>query len=128
MSNRGNIGIFWYDTEKDNLFGVRMTEPVNNPDVFGTLHRDVWNEEHNKCFNQYGELVEEDSPFRTNDYTLVPRGRVSYENGTYKLYIGSWVHDYPNVIELVLKTFSINSDDLVVAVNEHWEIGHGWSE
>ena len=72
------VGIFWYDPDQNELFGVRSNaaeettyhkEDNTNREIRTTrfLHYAVWQKECNKG---------KDNRFQTMDYTKYPRGRV----------------------------------------------------
>ena len=121
------IGIFWYDPVKDELFGVNKMDPNfipfsqgydGNIKQYPTLHRDVWKHEFGKG---------RDDRF-VGDYTRVPRGRVcEYENEGFKVFVGDWIDDYPQVKEQIIYDFEL-PEDVEFKKDCHWNLGHGWSE
>lgn len=81
------IGIFWYDTNNNQLFGInKMDEELkdfvknsDNEDVksYPKMHKQIWKKE---------SFRGRDKRF-VGDYTLIPRGRVSYiKNRVYSIY------------------------------------------
>ena len=124
------VGIFWYDVNKNELFGVRQTHADEakwyhsgqfNTDIRTErdLHKDVWKKEfyrgRDKRFN--------------GDHTLVPRGRVfEFKDEGFRVYIGRWINDYPNVKELIIDEFELPKDKTKFFIDSHWDIGHGWSQ
>lgn len=124
------VGIFWYDPEEDDLFGVysSLAEDMKfyESTMFGgmartcrPLHYSIWQKECNRG---------RDKRFQTMDYTKYPRGRVFEVQGQgFVVCVGSWINDYPSVKELVLEEFQL-PDDTEFLIDSHWELGHGWSD
>lgn len=122
------IGIFWYDADKDDLFGVNKTDAEDVPFVDGYdgkikqykyLHKDIWTKEFKKG---------KDDRF-VGDYTRIPRGRVCQyddERG-FTVFVGEWIDSYPQVKEQVVYEFNLPENTNFVK-DEHWNIGHGWSD
>lgn len=124
------VGIFWYDPEADELFGVYsvLAEDAKfyESTMFGAmtrtcrpLHYSIWQKECNRG---------KDKRFQTMDYTKYPRGRVfEVKDQGFVVCIGSWINDYPSVKNLVLDEFQL-PDDTEFLIDSHWELGHGWSD
>lgn len=127
--NNALLGIFWYDDNKKELFGVKssLSDGVKwyhsstwntNVRTEPRLHEQIWQKEY---FRQ------KDKRFR-GDYTRIPRGRIfEFENEGFKVLTGSWIDDYPNVRELILDEFELPQDTEFMQ-DSHWDIGHGWSQ
>ena len=122
------VGIFWYDENNDKLFGVTKIEAseiqfnFNGFKTIKTLHKTWWQREKNRCLSKG-----EDIGIFNIDYTQVPRGRIFQDkNGTFQLMCGSWINEH--IIDLVKEEFDLQNVLLEVNKDEHWEIGHGWSE
>ena len=123
------VGIFWYDTNTNSLFGVCSTPSSDrqwyksntfNDDVRTDkrLHQSVWKREFFKGNKKF-----------TGDYTKVPRGRVfEFKHNGFVVFTGSWINDYPSVKDDILKAFNLPEDNTTFRIDEHWEIGHGWSQ
>lgn len=119
------IGIFWFNQNTKKLFGVRSMAADSIPfdsnglRVYPELHRDIWD-----------EVVDDNPEFLGQDYTLIPRGRVTEVYGEgFELWVGSWVIRWKNIlIPQVEKKFNLSDYTLRLVVKKHWEIGHGWSE
>ena len=124
------VAIFWYDTNKDELFGVRMTHASDakwyESSQFNAivktekdLHKNVWNKEKHRG---------KDKRFK-GDHTLVPRGRVfEFKDDGFRVYTGSWINNYPEAKELILDEFELPKDNTTFIQDSHWDIGHGWSQ
>lgn len=123
------LGIFWYDTKNDELFGDRSFECDTVPfrsdgsRTYNKLHKDVWNRESYKARAQ-GRATK-----FSGDYTQIPRGRIfQYDDGHFEVMVGSWINNYPSVKQLVIDRFDLPPDDTQFVVDSHWELGHGWSD
>lgn len=123
------VGSFWYDPDKDELFGIYSVladrEKFYKSKLFnqkvrtGTkLHKDIWRKE---------QFKKKDRRFN-GDHTLVPRGRVfQLEDGSFKVMVGDWIDEYPQVKDEVLFEFQLPEDTEFVK-DEHWNIGRGFSD
>lgn len=123
------VGSFWYDPNKDELFGIYSVladrEEFYKSKLFdqkvrtGTkLHKDVWRKE---------QFKKKDRRFN-GDHTLVPRGRVfQLEDGSFKVMVGDWFDEYPQVKDEILFEFQLPEDTEFVK-DEHWNIGRGFSD
>ena len=118
------VGIFWYDADNNELFGVRSTiaddtkyykSEKSNQEVRTTkfLHYAVWQKECNKGH---------DARFKTMNYTNVPRGRVfQCDDGNFLVGVGSWVLNFPQVQDMILVEFNLPKDNTSFVISEHWE-------
>ena len=124
------VGIFWYDPENDELFGIKSADvndvPFYRSNLFGgkevktcrPLHYKVWEKEHYRG---------KDRRFQ-GDYTLVPRGRVFLVKGEgFIVVVGDWINDYPQAKSLILDEFNL-PESTEFRIDEHWSLGHGWSD
>lgn len=123
------VGIFWYDPEADDLFGVKSASvddvPYYRSTLFGTevktckpLHYKVWEREYFRG---------KDKRFQ-GDYTRVPRGRIFYvKDRGFVVITGSWIDDYPEAKEIIRYEFKL-PEDTEFQIDSHWDIGHGWSD
>ena len=124
------VGIFWYDTKENELFGVKSTLAREarwyTSHQFNTtvrtetrLHKQVWQKEFFK---------RKDKRFQ-GDYTQVPRGRIfEFKNDGFKVFTGSWINDYPECKNLIMYEFQLPENNTKFVQDEHWDIGHGWSD
>ena len=127
--NDPEVGIFWYDVDDEELFGViSETASTLKPyfsDMFNAfakttnkLHYAIWQKNANKG---------RDDRFQTN-YTTIPRGRVfEVEGKGFIVCVGKWINDYPNAKEEILNEFNL-PDDTEFLIDSHWDLGHGWSD
>jgi hypothetical protein len=127
--NEPEVGIFWYDVEDNELFGVvSETASTLKPyfsDMFNAnaittnkLHYAIWQKNANKC---------RDDRFQ-NDYTKVPRGRVfEVENEGFIVCVGHWINDYPEAKDVILDEFNL-PEDTEFLIDSHWDLGRGWSD
>ncbi|MFP3089526.1 hypothetical protein LQZ21_04275 [Treponema sp. TIM-1] len=122
------VGIFWYDKETDELFGVSKVNAddlqfnSNGIKTISALHQSWWQKQKNRAISK-GKAP----GIFAKDYTLIPRGRIfQQKDGSFQLMCGSWINE--SVIELVKDEFDLNNVEFEVKIDPHWEIGHGWSE
>lgn len=126
----GEVGIFWYDPETDELFGVKSADvndvPYYKSNLFNgkevktcrPLHYKVWEKEYYRG---------KDKRFR-GDYTLVPRGRVFFvKDEGFIVVVGEWINNYPAAKTLIIDEFNL-PNDAEFRIDEHWNISHGWSD
>ena len=127
--NVPNLGPFWYDVEKKEVFGNVMS-PCTDVNWYespqfkckvktGTkLHQTIW---------QKNFFRGKDKRF-SGDYTQVPRGRVfQFEDG-FKVMTGSWIDRYPEAKEEIIFIFDLPEQNTEFVKDSHWDIGHGWSQ
>ena len=124
------VGIFWYDPENNELFGIRsiIADDVSyyhsdllNQDVrtIKFLHYAIWQKEANKG---------KDKRFQTTDYTKYPRGRIfEIKDYGFEVYVGNWINKYPQCMDLVIDEFDLPEDNTNFVIDSHWDLGHGWS-
>ena len=121
------IGIFWWDRNKNELFGVNKEDAehcsfVQSSDgdkirSYGKLHKDIWTKGQKRSKSEF-----------QGDYTLVPRGRVSqYLNKGFVVFVGDWIDNYPQAKNEIIQEFELPKDVIFIK-DEHWNIGHGWSD
>ncbi|MBP8593130.1 MAG: hypothetical protein KBI35_01725 [Ruminococcus sp.] len=123
------VGIFWYDVERNELFGVIATDAIDTQySILGvfdapartckSLHCKVW---------QRVCCRDKDRRF-SGDYTQVPRGRVfQIKDKGFVVCVGSWINDYPQAKAEILYEFQL-PEDTEFKIDSHWELGHGWSD
>jgi len=126
--NNPEVGIFWYNEKEDTLFGVNkgfadeLQFNLNGLKTLKILHKQWWQKEKNKRLSK-GKALD----IFGADYTQIPRGRIfQYKDGTFQLMCGSWITDH--IKELIKEEFNLQKVPFEVKIDEHWEIGHGWSE
>lgn len=135
---RPKLGIFWYDYVGNVLFGVekgdaRLYSSQGRLSTYPKLHKTFWQKMHHKAVAS----GDKDSIFfNEHDYTQIPRGRVFLEDGVYYVNVGEWINGFINgkkcidagkLRELVIDEFNL-PEDFEFRQDEHWDIGHGWSE
>jgi len=125
------VGIFWYDTESRELFGVLYASASELPfsgnglKTLSVLHKKHWIKE---------KYRGRDPRYEGNDYTAIPRGRIFEKKipggSVFQLMVGSWIKDVgeDHVVQLVRFEFDLQSVELEVIIDRHWDIGHGWSD
>ena len=118
------VGIFWYDPEEQELFGVKSADVDDvefyKSNLFNTevktcrpLHYKVWEREYYRG---------KDKRFQ-GDYTLVPRGRVFFvRDRGFVVIVGDWIDDYPEAKEEILYEFNL-PQDTQFQKDRHWDLG-----
>lgn len=124
------VGAFWYDPDREELYGQKPTLASDIPFYHSSqwskdvrtgraLHKSIWKKEHFKGKD----------PRFTGDYTEKPRGRVfEFKDEGFIVFTGSWIKDYPEAKQLIIDEFQLPSDNTQFKIDDHWEIGHGWSD
>ena len=137
-SNRGKddepeVGIFWYDPRKNDLFGVRshrVSDYVkpNSRSEFGSIscsemHEDVWKKEFHRQKYKNGGI----GPF-VGPYEMTPRGRIFYnpEDDEFTIAVGSWIEQFPQAVALIEEEFNLKGTKHEVKTAHHWDIGQRW--
>ena len=108
-----SVGIFWYDTEEHDFFGVYKREltPKIIEDAadkglpfinYPKLHRQVWKEQYFRALSQH-------KPTRfTGDYTMIPRGRVAWSIDKFVVFVGKWAEGKEEELtKLIEKYFAL---------------------
>ena len=121
-----SVGIFWYDPEEHEFFGVykkeltpKMIEEAADKGLpfinYPRLHRQVWKE-------QYFRALASHKPTRfTGDYTMIPRGRVAWNIDKFIVFVGKWAEDVQDELtELINQHFALPFFEFVY--DEHWAL------
>ena len=108
-----SVGIFWYDTEEHDFFGVykreltpKMIEDAADKGLpfinYPKLHRQVWKEQYFRALSQH-------KPTRfTGDYTMIPRGRVAWSINKFVVFVGKWAEGKEEELtKLIEKYFAL---------------------
>lgn len=127
------VGIFCYDPIAVSLFGVEKEDAdraffINGRATIGKLHKTYWQKQHHRAVAKGDERS---IFYQEHNYTMIPRGRVFLDEVSERFYVcvGNWFHDVDEeqFRQLLEDEFNLPFDfDLVV--DEHWDLGHGWSE
>lgn len=132
------VGIFWLDYIHNTLFGVQKddAEKYINDERVGSinkLHRDYWKKQHlrARAKNDTKSMF-----YPETNYVYIPRGRVFVRpDGSIYVAVGHWINgeingqnviDPTRVREIIADEFNL-PDDFEIVIDEHWDIGHGWS-
>ncbi len=136
-TGRPQVGIFWYDYARNTLFGVQKDDADRYIDEgIGTihkLHKDYWMKQHYRAVAK-GDMG---SIFYTEtNYTQIPRGRIFVRpDGSLYVTVGHWIEGEINgqqvvnadaLRELLIDEFNL-PEDFPFVIDEHLDIGHGWS-
>lgn len=123
------VGIFWYDVENDDLFGVKSA----SVDELKFYHSTMFNADVKTCKPLHYKVWEREN-FRgkdkrfQGDYTQVPRGRIFYiKDRGFVVITGSWINDYPEAKDTIRYEFNL-PEDTEFQIDSHWDLGHGWSD
>ena len=139
QSNRGKgnepmVGIFWYSPQRNTLFGVRSHRvsdytKANARSEYGSIscsemHEDVWKKEYHRQKYKNDGI----GPY-TGAYEMVPRGRIFYNPATevFTIAVGSWIHQYPEAVPLIVDEFNLAAATYEVKTAHHWDIGQKWN-
>lgn len=123
------VGIFWYDVESDDLFGVRSA----CVDDLQFYHSNLFNANVKTCTPLHNKVWDKESRRKkdrrfSGNYTRVPRGRVfEIEDVGFVVCVGEWINEYPQAKELILDEFQL-PEDTEFKIDSHWNLGHGWSD
>ena len=125
--NEPKVGIFWID--KENLpFEVHSVpvsqgfQTTDNLITIGILHKNVWKEEYNDRKYHHKEIGIYAAP-----YSDIRRGRIFFNKtkNQYEIMTGSWVTD--EILAEIIRKFNLPKNSVNI-IDEHWEIGHGYSD
>ena len=131
------LGIFWYDYTKEQLFGVEKRDATEIEMKSGLhtlekLHRTYWQKWHHRAVARN----ETDSIFyQQHNYKLIPKGRIYLTNGLFTARVGNWIEEGINghkidavkLHDLICDEFDL-PEDFDFVIDEHMNLGHGWSE
>jgi hypothetical protein len=125
--NDAYVGIFWYDKNAGELFGVDKMHSmekdfnINGLKTSNTLHKDFWRKQYHKD-TALGRVTK----FR-GDYPIIPRGRVWERKGKgFAVTVGDWIKDKKKKKKLILIEFDLPENTEFI-IDPHWDIGSGWS-
>ncbi len=137
-SDNPKVGIFWYDYANNILFGVEKGDvelflTQGKRVTYPKLHKTYWQKQHHRAVakNDTNSIF-----YQEHNYTLIPRGRIFYEEGTFYVNVGSWINGFIDNVrcidsemlrELIIDEFDL-PEDFIFRQDRHWDIGHGWSE
>ena len=102
------VGIFWYDAEAHDFFGVykkeltpKMVEEAKTNGI---------------------KVINYEKP----DYNKETKGRVAWAVDHFVVFVGQWAKDIEDELtELLEKYFALPYFEF--KYDEHWDLGHGWS-
>ena len=129
-NEKPQLGIFWFNPVKWFLFGVGKMDAeeclAQNHITYPKLHQTFWQKQH---FRARAKNDTESMYYEEHNYTMIPRGRIFYIDGTYIVKVGEWINDLDieKFSELIQDEFNL-PDDFQFEIDEHWNLGHGWSE
>lgn len=129
-----SVGIFWVDLESQELRDVEASQLQLIGKETGQLthnrtHKTKWQKAHRRAVEKKKQGLPYDE-YYLQDYTQIPRGRVWYDTQTQSYYVtvGDWYKEIESWLRpLLIEEFDI-PEDFEFKVQEHWQLGHGWSE
>lgn len=129
-SDKPQLGIFWFNPEKNFLFGVSKMDAdeciAEGHHTYPKLHKTFWQKQHfrARAKNDTSSLY-----YDEHNYTMIPRGRIFLINNTFIVKVGDWFNniDQDRFAELIQDEFNL-PDDFIFEFDHHWNLGHGWSE
>ena len=102
------VGIFWYDPEEHDFFGVYKKE-LTPKMVEEALHKGI-------------KVIS----YEDADHRQPTRGRVSWSVDHFVVFVGKWAQDKEEELTALLeKYFALPFFEF--RYDEHWDLGHGWS-
>ena len=128
--NEPSVGPFWVDTNTNELYGVVKSLakdcPCYKSTIFDSevrtssaLHKAIWKKQ---------SLRGKDKRF-SGDYRLKPRGRVfEVKDKGFIICVGSWINNHPEAIDEIKFEFDLPDENTEIVINDHWDLGHGWSQ
>lgn len=99
---------------------------AENHHTYPKLHKTFWQKQH---FRAKAKNDTESIYFGEHNYTLIPRGRIFLVKDIYIVKVGDWFNnlDKERFAELIQDEFNL-PDDFQFEIDEHWNLGRGWSE
>lgn len=129
-NDKPQLGIFWFNPSKFFLFGVNKMDAeqclAEGHHTFPKLHKTFWQKQHHRA---RAKNDTESMYFDEYNYTMIPTGRLFYIDNKYIVKVGDWINDLDLIrfTELIQDEFNL-PDDFEFEIDEHWNLGHGWSE
>ena len=119
------VGIFWYDPEDHNFFGVHKKEltprEIEEARAKGI---DVINYPLS-TLNSHCNATLSKRELSTRS-VQVPRGRVAWNVNKFIVLVGKWAEPIQDELSALLEQeFSLPYFEFVY--DHHWDLGHGWS-
>ena len=136
LQDKPKVGMFWYNPERNILVGVHSAHAselsfnAKGRKTMQVLHHKVWPDVREDAI----AIGSNDKIWGEEDYTQVPRGRIfqieTSDPSTeyFEVLVGSWINEYPQAVELIVKRFNLAHSDFQFIHSEHWDIGKGTSE
>lgn len=120
-SDRPKLGIFWFNPTTFSLFGVSKEDAdvciAEGHSTYPKLHKTFWQKQHHRA-RAKGDVSS--LYYEEHNYTMIPRGRVFFENEAYIVRVGEWLNeiDKDRFYELIQDEFSL-PDDYIFEIDEH---------
>ena len=116
-SDRPQLGIFWFNPVQFSLFGVGKMDAeeclAQNHLTYPKLHKTFWQKQHHRARSKDDKTS---MYYDEHNYTLIPRGRIFYDEGKFVVKVGDWHKeiDQERFSELIQDEFNIPESLLVV--------------
>jgi hypothetical protein len=127
VDDKAEVGIFWYDEDVHELIQVHsipVCELKEGQLTYPKLHKTIWQKLRQKTI-QYKNEGKKYDPIYLQDYTQAPRGRIFVKEDTFHVFVGSWITE--EIKKMIIEEFNLQKSNVVFRIDQHWEIGHGWS-
>lgn len=115
------VGVFWYDVNKDYVFNVYSLFNIEASWIYSNiLHETIRTAKYNS--EKYWNL-------RTNGnnnlkFYEMPRGRViEVKDRGFRVYVGDWLDNYPNAKKDILHEFQLLESETTFVIDSRWDIG-----
>lgn len=120
------VGIFWFNTEENDLFGVAKT-PISKAKsttdgikVGRIPHKDKWIK-----LRKSAIIRGKSDGIFFQEYTTVPRGIVCLlKDRTFQINVGNWIKsvDKNLLIALIANEFNLENEKVKLQEDDHWDI------
>ena len=114
-SEKPQLGIFWFNPVKYNLFGVSKADAeeclAEGHLTYPKLHKTFWQKQHHRA------RAKKDTTslyYAEHNYTMIPRGRIFYDEGRFVVKVGDWYDkiDKERFSELIQDEFNLPEENL----------------
>ena len=111
------VGIFWYNASLKELFGVYKVS-LKSSEVQKTFYGVTSKMRHEQYWQSF--------PF-IGSCQDKPRGRVFYKDNQFLIYVGDWIGDCYEAIDMVAKEFDFDKEDYDIVKDSSFDMHCGLS-